>query len=136
MVKPIVKDVMFLGQKSEPATDADRQIIIDLQDTLRAHKDGCVGMAANMIGYKKSIIIVSMGPFDMVMVNPVITKKTGAYQTEESCLSLTGKRATTRYQEIEVEYQDVNFKKKKDKFSGYMAQIICHEVDHTMGIVI
>lgn len=136
MVKPIVKDVMFLGQKSEPATESDRQIIIDLQDTLRAHRDGCVGMAANMIGYKKAIIIVSMGPFDMVMVNPVITKKIGAYQTEESCLSLTGKRSTTRYKEIEVEYQDANFKKQKQKFSGYVAQIICHEVDHIMGIVI
>ena len=136
MVKPIVKDVMFLGQKSEPATEADRQIIIDLQDTLKAHRDGCVGMAANMIGYKKSIIIVSMGLFDMVMVNPIITKKTGAYQTEESCLSLTGKRPTTRYKEIEVEYQDVNFKKQKQKFTGYVAQIICHEVDHIMGIVI
>ena len=136
MVKPIVKDVMFLGQKSDSATEADRQIIIDLQDTLKAHRDGCVGMAANMIGYKKSIIIVSMGLFDMVMVNPIITKKTGAYQTEESCLSLTGKSPTTRNKEIEVEYQDVNFKKQKQKFTGYVAQIICHEVDHIMGVVI
>jgi len=136
MVKPIVKDVMFLGQRSELATEADKQIIVDLQDTLRAHKDGCVGMAANMIGYKKAIIIVSMGLFDMVLVNPVITKKIGAYQVEESCLSLTGKRPATRYKEIEVEYQDVNFKKQKQRFSGYVAQIICHEVDHILGIVI
>lgn len=135
-VKPIVKDVMFLGQKSEPATEKDRQVIIDLQDTLKAHHDGCVGMAANMIGYKKNIIIVSMGFMDMVMVNPKITKKIGSYQTEEGCLSLIGKRKTTRYKEIEVEYQDVNFKKQKQKFSGYIAQIICHECDHLDGIVI
>lgn len=136
MVKPIVKDVMFLGQKSEPATVDDRQIITDLQDTLKAHRDGCVGMAANMIGYKKRIIIVSMGFADLVMQNPVIKAKLGKYETEESCLSLTGRRKTERYQNIEVEYFDISFKKQKQKFSGYAVQIIQHEMDHLEGIII
>lgn len=136
MVKPIVKDVMFLGQKSEPATADDRQVITDLQDTLKAHRDGCVGMAANMIGYKKRIIIVSMGFADLVMQNPVIKVKSGKYETEESCLSLTGRRKTERYQNIEVEYFDISFKKQKQKFSGYAAQIIQHEMDHLEGIII
>lgn len=136
MVKPIVKDVMFLGQKSEPATADDRQIISDLQDTLKAHRDGCVGMAANMIGYKKRIIIVSMGFADLVMQNPVIKTKSGKYETEESCLSLTGRRKTERYQNIEVEYFDISFNKQKQKFSGYAAQIIQHEMDHLEGIII
>lgn len=136
MVKSIVKDVMFLGQKSEPATEDDRQVITDLQDTLKAHRDGCVGMAANMIGYKKRIIIVSMGFADLVMQNPVIKAKSGKYETEESCLSLTGRRRTERYRNIEVEYLDVSFKKQRQKFSGYVAQIIQHEMDHLEGIVI
>lgn len=136
MVKPIVKDVMFLGQKSETATADDRQVITDLQDTLMAHRDGCVGMAANMIGYKKRIIIVSMGFADLVMQNPVIKAKSGKYDTEESCLSLIGRRRTERYQNIEVEYLDVSFKKQRQKFSGYVAQIIQHEMDHLEGIVI
>ena len=136
MVKNIVRDPLFLAQKSEPATEVDKQVVTDLLDTLRANLDRCVGMAANMIGVKKAIIVIAAGPFQFAMINPKITKKTGAYQTEESCLSLTGKRPTTRYKEIEVEYQDVNFKKQKQKFTGYVAQIICHEVDHIMGIVI
>lgn len=136
MIKPIVKDVMFLGQKSEPATADDRQIITDLQDTLKAHRDECVGMAANMIGYKKRIIIVSMGFVDLIMQNPVIKVKSAKYETEESCLSLTGRRKTERYQNIEVEYLDDSFKKQRQKFSGYAAQIIQHEMDHLEGIVI
>ena len=136
MVKPIVKDVMFLGQKSEPATADDRQIITDLQDTLKAHQDGCVGMAANMIGYKKRIIIVSMGFADLVMQNPIIKAKSGKYETEESCLSLTGMRKTERYQNIEVEYLDISFKKQKQKFTGLGAQIIQHEMGHLGGIII
>lgn len=136
MIKPIVKDVMFLGQKSEPATADDGQIIIDLQDTLKAHRGGCVGMAANMIGYKKRIIIVSLGFADLIMQNPVIKAKSGKYETEESCLSLSGRRKTERYQEIEVEYLDVSLKKQRQKFSGYVAQIIQHEMDHLEGIVI
>lgn len=92
MNKPIVRDVLFLGQKSEPATKEDMQVAIDLQDTLKANRAGCVGLAANMIGVKKNIIIVNMGPVDIVMFNPVITKKDTPYETEEGCLSLTGVR--------------------------------------------
>ncbi len=135
-VKPIVHDVMFLGQKSDKALETDIEIIQDLKDTLVANRDRCVGMAANMIGYRKRIIIVSMGFCNMIMVNPVITKKSSSYETEEGCLSLVGVRKTLRYKEIEVEYQDENFKKQKQKFSGYVAQIIQHEVDHFEGKII
>ncbi len=135
-VKPIVHDVMLLGQKSEPATELDKGIIQDLKDTLAANKDRCVGMAANMIGYQKQIIIVSMGFFNMIMVNPVIVKKSGPYDTEESCLSLVGARKTKRFKDIEVEYKDENFKPQKQKFSGYVAQIIQHECDHFEGKII
>lgn len=136
MVKPIVKDIMFLSRKSEPATKDDAQIVADLQDTLKAHKDGCVGMAANMIGYKKRIIIVSLGFADLVMQNPVLKSKSGKYETEEGCLSLTGQRKTVRYKEIEVEYLDISFQKQRQKFVGFAAQIIQHEMDHLEGIVI
>lgn len=104
MVKPIVKDIFFLGQKSTAATKADMQVAIDLQDTLRANRERCVGLAANMIGVKKNVIIVNMGFIDVVMFNPVIVKKDTPYQTEEGCLSLEGVRPTTRYENIEVEY--------------------------------
>ena len=104
MVKQIVRDVFFLGQPSEPATKADIQVGKDLQDTLQANRERCVGMAANMIGVKKNIIIVNMGFIDVVMFNPVIVSKRDMYETEEGCLSLDGVRETTRYQEIEVEY--------------------------------
>lgn len=106
MVKQIVRDILFLGQKSEPATKADVQVGRDLQDTLRANRGRCVGMAANMIGVKKNIIIVSMGFLDVVMFNPVIVSKSDPYETEEGCLSLDGVRKTTRYQKLEVEYYD------------------------------
>ena len=102
----------------------------------RANLDHCVGMAANMIGVKKNIIVVASGPFQFAMVNPVITKKTGAYQVEEGCLSLDGTRPCTRYQEIEVDYLDQHFKKQHGKYSGWVAQIIQHEVDHCNGVVI
>ena len=108
----------------------------DLMDTLKAHRDGCVGMAANMIGCRKNIIIVSMGLMDMVMFNPVILKKTQPYETEEGCLSLTGVRKTTRYQNIEVEYYDGSWKKHRQAYSGWIAQIIQHECDHLEGIII
>ena len=136
MIKPIMKDVLFLGQKSEPATKADLQVGIDLQDTLAAHREECVGMAANMIGIKKRVIIVNMGMIDIVMFNPVIRKKSGAYETEEGCLSLTGVRKTTRYEKIEVEYLDQNWKKQKMVLSGWPAQICQHEMDHLEGILI
>lgn len=136
MVKPVVKDIFFLGQKSEPATKADTAVIQDLLDTLKANEEHCVGMAANMIGVKKCIIAVNMGVMNMAMVNPVITKKYEPYETEEGCLSLTGVRKTTRYQKIEVEYQDQNFKRQRQTYTGWIAQIIQHEVDHCNGIVI
>ena len=136
MVKPIVKDVFFLGQKSEPATKADLQVGRDLQDTLQANRAGCVGMAANMIGVKKRVIIVNVGFMDLVMYNPVLLKKDTPYEAEEGCLSLTGVRKTTRYQNIEVEYYDKYWKKQRQKFSGCTAQICQHELDHLEGILI
>ena len=108
----------------------------DLQDTLAANRAGCVGMAANMIGVRKNIIIVNMGFVDVVMFNPVITKKDTPYETEEGCLSLEGVRKTTRYQNIEVEYYDFAWKKQKQKLSGWTAQICQHEMDHLEGIII
>ncbi|MBQ6360065.1 MAG: peptide deformylase [Lachnospiraceae bacterium] len=136
MIRPIVKDVFFLGQKSGAATRQDLSVGQDLMDTLRANQDHCVGMAANMIGVKKRIIIVNMGIMNVVMYNPVIVKKDTPYETEEGCLSLTGVRKTTRYQNIEVEYYDSSWKKHRQAFSGWTAQIIQHECDHLAGIII
>ena len=136
MVREITKDIFFLGQKSEPATEADIQIGRDLQDTLKVHRAECVGMAANMIGIKKNIIIVNMGIVDLVMFNPVLLKKSGPYETEEGCLSLTGVRKTTRYREIEVEYRDMSWTVRRQKLSGWTAQICQHEMDHLNGIII
>lgn len=136
MIKQVVKDVLFLGQKSEPATKNDVAVIDDLVDTLRANLDGCVGMAANMIGVKKRILVFSLGNIIVYMVNPVIVNKENKYETEESCLSLNGFRKTTRYEKIEVEYLDRNFKKHRDTFKGFTAQIIQHEIDHFEGIII
>ena len=136
MVKEIMRDPFFLAQKSVPATKDDLQVGRDLMDTLKVHREGCVGMAANMIGIKKNIIIVNMGFVDVVMFNPVIISKSGPYQTEEGCLSLTGVRKTTRYQDIEVEYYDFAWKKQRQKLSGWTAQIAQHEIDHCNGIVI
>ena len=136
MVKHIMKDVFFLGQKSEPATKSDLQVGKDLQDTLQANRAGCVGMAANMIGVKKRVIIVNMGFVDVVMFNPVLKSKDTPYETEEGCLSLTGVRKTTRYENIEVEYFDMNWKKQRQKLSGWTAQICQHELDHLEGILI
>ena len=136
MIKPIMKDVFFLGQKSDPATKDDLQIGRDLMDTLAANRAGCVGMAANMIGVKKRVIIVNMGLIDVVIFNPVLIKKDSPYETEEGCLSLVGVRKTTRYQNIEVEYLDMNWKKQSLKLEGWTAQICQHELDHLEGILI
>ena len=136
MVKPIMKDVFFLGQKSEPATKADIQVGKDLQDTLQANRAGCVGMAANMIGVKKRVIIVNMGFADVVMFNPVLVSKNGIYETEEGCLSLEGVRKTKRYREIEVEYYDFDWKKQRLKLKDWPAQIVQHEMDHLSGKII
>ena len=136
MVREICKDEAFLAQKAEPATADDLSVAQDLLDTLVAHKDGCVGMAANMIGAKKRVIIVNMGFADIVMFNPVLLRKDTPYETEEGCLSLTGVRKTTRYENIEVEYYDMNWKKQRQKLKGWPAQICQHELDHLEGILI
>ena len=136
MIKPIVKDVFFLSQKSEPATKQDLSVGRDLQDTLAANRERCVGMAANMIGVRKRIIIVNIGFMNLVMYNPVLLKKDTPYETEEGCLSLEGVRKTTRYQNIEVEFLDSSWKKHRQAFSGWTAQIILHEMDHLEGVII
>ena len=136
MIKPIVRDAFFLNQRSEKATKTDLPVAQDLEDTLKANRDRCVGMAANMIGYRKNIIIVATGLADMVMINPVITNKAEPYETEEGCLSLPGTRKTTRYNRITVRYLDKKFEEHTQNFSGYIAQIIQHECDHLQGILI
>ena len=136
MIQPIMKDVLFLTQKSEPAKRYDRQAAVDLLDTLKAHSEECVGMAANMIGIKKNIIAVNTGNGMLLMFNPRIVNKQDQYETEEGCLSLEGTRPCIRYREIEVEYQDMSFRKQKHKYTGWTAQIIQHEIDHCNGIII
>lgn len=136
MIRPIVKDILFLGQKSEDATKNDIAVIDDLIDTLRANLENCVGLAGNMIRVKKRILVFAAGSIIVPMINPVILKKEKMYETEESCLSLMGSRKTKRYETIEVEYLDRNFKKQKKVFTGFIAQIIQHEMDHFEGIII
>lgn len=136
MIKPIVTDILFLSQKCEPATKEDLHIVTDLQDTMLAHQQECAGMAANMIGYKKRIIIFDAGFFNMVMINPRIIRKSAPYEVEEGCLSLIGTRKTTRYARITVEFEDTEFKKQRKEFNAYFAEIIQHEIDHCEGIVI
>ena len=136
MVKQIIKDVFFLSQKAEPATKDDIQTAQDLLDTLREHESECVGMAANMIGVRKRIIVVNVETMNIAMLNPVIIKRSGAYETEEGCLSLSDTRSITRYHDIEVKYQDMELRKHRQKYSGWTAQIIQHECDHLEGILI
>ena len=136
MIRPIMKDVLFLKQKADIATKEDLQIVIDLLDTLKANEEHCVGMAANMIGVAKRIIAVNVGFMNIAMINPYIVRTANPFKTEEGCLSLLGVRKTTRYENIEVEYLDINFRKQKQKFTGWTAQIIQHEVDHCDGIII
>ena len=136
MVKPIVRDAFFLSQKSEEATKVDLPIVQDLEDALKANRERCVGMAANMIGYRKKIIIVATGLADIVMINRVITDKSEPYEPEEGCLSLPGVRKTTRYKKITVRYLDKKFAEHTQNFSGYIAQIIQHEIDHFSGRLI
>ena len=136
MVKQIVRDAFFLNQKSAEATRADLPVVADLEDTLKANRERCVGMAANMIGYRKRVIIVATGLADIVMINPVITDKSEPYETEEGCLSLPGTRKTTRYKRITVRFLDKKFEEHTQTFSGYIAQIIQHECDHLEGILI
>ena len=136
MIKSIVHDPLFLAQKSLPATPADAAVAQDLLDTLAAHADGCVGMAANMIGVSKRIIAVEAEEGYLVLFNPVILKKTGAYEAEEGCLSLEGVRKTRRWQILKVQYQTPEGKPRIKNFTGWTAQIIQHEVDHCDGILI
>lgn len=136
MVKELMRDTFFLRQPAVAATKEDMQVAVDLLDTLKAHQAECVGMAANMIGVAKAIIVVNIGMMNVVMFNPKILKQKGKYETEEGCLSLVGQRKTVRYREIEVEFYDMQFKKQKQKFKGFVAEIIQHEIDHLHGIVI
>lgn len=136
MIQPIMKDILFLQQKSAPATQADLSIGQDLQDTLLAHKDACVGLAANMIGFQKRIIIANMGFGNLVMYNPVLISKAKPYQTEESCLSLVGSRLTTRYEEIVVAFRNQYWQEQTVTLTGFTAQIVQHELDHLEGILI
>jgi len=131
-----MRDQFFLSRKSIPATPEDLSVADDLLETLEAHREGCVGMAANMIGIGKRIIAFDNEGQYMVMFNPVIVKKSGPYETEEGCLSLEGRRKTKRYQSIKVQYQTREFQTRFKTFTGWTAQIIQHEVDHLEGIII
>ena len=136
MIREIMRDEAFLAQKSEPASPEDLSVAQDLLDTLTAHKDGCVGMAANMIGINKRIIAFDNEGSYMVMFNPEIIKKSGPYEAEEGCLSLTGIRKAKRWKSIKVQYQNEKFQTRFKTFTGWTAQIIQHEIDHCEGILI
>lgn len=136
MVRPITKNIFSLQQKCAPATPEDAPVIRDLTDTLQAHCEDCVGMAANMIGVNKRIIAVQLGFASLVMVNPEITACSDEYETEEGCLSLSGVRKTKRFRNIEVAYLDDKFRSQKKQFHGDVAEIIQHEIDHCNGILI
>ena len=136
MVREIMHDPIFLAQKSVAATKEDVEIARDLLETLEAHKEGCVGMAANMIGVCKRIIAFDNEGTYMVMYNPEIVKCSQPYETEEGCLSLAGIRKTKRYQSIKVKYQNADFAVRLKTFTGWTAQIIQHEIDHCNGILI
>ena len=136
MVQPIMKDETFLAIPSEPATKDDLQVAQDLLDTLTAHAEGCVGMAANMIGVSKRIIVFDNEGTYMVMFNPEIVKASDRYETEEGCLSLVGRRTTKRNKSIKVKYQTPELQTRLKTYTGWTAQIIQHEVDHCDGILI
>ena len=136
MIRPIMKDPVFLSQKSVPATQEDLQVAQDLLDTLEANKAGCVGMAANMIGVTKRIIVFDNEGTYMVMFNPEIVKCSQPFETEEGCLSLSGVRKTKRFKSIKVQYQNEAFQTRLKTFTGWTAQIIQHEIDHCNGVLI
>ena len=136
MVREIMHDETFLAQKAESATSEDLPVAQDLLDTLAAHRDGCVGMAANMIGVNKRIIVFDNEGTYMVMFNPEIIKKSGPYEAEEGCLSLIGIRKAKRWKSIKVQYQNEKFQTRFKTFTGWTAQIIQHEIDHCEGILI
>ena len=136
MIRDICKDETFLAQKAEPATVDDLSVAADLLETLEHHKEGCVGMAANMIGVNKRIIAFDNEGTYMVMFNPEIVKKSGPYDAVEGCLSLTGTRPTKRWNSIKVRWQNEKFQERLKTFTGWTAQIIQHEIDHCEGIII
>ena len=136
MIREICRDETFLAQKAAPATADDLATAQDLLDTLAAHKDGCVGMAANMIGVCKRIIAFDNEGTYMVMFNPVIVRQSGPYETQEGCLSLTGVRKTKRFQTVKVQWQNEKFQTRLKTFTGWTAEIIQHEIDHCEGILI
>lgn len=136
MIREICKDETFLAQKAEAATAADLPTAQDLLDTLAAHRDGCVGMAANMIGVNRRIIAFEHDGAYMLMLNPVIIRRAGAYEAEEGCLSLSGTRKTKRFQTVKVQWQNEKFQTRIRTFTGFAAEIIQHEIDHCDGILI
>ena len=136
MIREICKDEAFLAQKAEPAMADDLVVAQDLLDTLAAHKDGCVGMAANMIGVNKRIIVFDNEGEYTLMFNPVIVRKSGPYEAQEGCLSLTGTRKTKRFQTIKVQWQNEKFQTRIKTFTGWTAEIIQHEIDHCEGMII
>ena len=136
MIREICKDVIFLARKAEPATPEDLPVAADLLETLEHHKDGCVGMAANMIGVNKRIIAFDNEGEYMVMFNPQILRRSGPYDTEEGCLSLTGVRPVKRWKTIKVQWQNEKFQQRIKNFAGWTAEIIQHEIDHCEGIII
>lgn len=136
MERPIVRDPIFLARRSIPATPADVPLAQDLLDTLKAHRDGCVGMAANMIGVAKRIIIFDDNGKASVMFNPEIVKCSGAFEAEEGCLSLAGTRKAKRFRSIKVQYRNERFELRIKTYTGFTAQIIQHEIDHCNGVLI
>ena len=136
MIREICRDETFLAQKAVPATADDLAAAQDLLDTLTVHKDGCVGMAANMIGVNKRIIAFDNGGTYMVMFNPVIVRQSGPYEAQEGCLSLSGVRKTKRFQTVKVQWQNEKFQTRLKTFTGWTAEIIQHEIDHCEGILI
>ena len=136
MIREICRDETFLAQKAAPATADDLATAQDLLDTLTAHKDGCVGMAANMIGVNKRMIIFDNEGEYQVMFNPVIVRKSGPYEAEEGCLSLSGTRRTKRFETIKVQWRNERFQTRLKTFTGWTAEIIQHEIDHCDGILI
>ena len=136
MIRPVVHDPLFLAGLSRPATNEDLTVAVDLLDTLKANRNGCVGMAANMIGQKVRIIVFDCNGKYMTMLNPEITDAYGEYEAEEGCLSLSGTRKTKRFNKITVKFQTLSFEEKTRSFQGFTAQIIQHEIDHCNGILI
>ena len=136
MVQEIMKDMIFLAQPSDPATPDDLPCAQDLLDTLKAHRESCVGMAANMIGVRRRIIAFNDAGKYAVLFNPEIVRRSDPYEAEEGCLSLTGVRSAKRYRKIQVRYQDDRFRTRYKTYEGWTAQIVQHEIDHCNGILI